>query len=65
MLAVAGLDVTYLRDLPAAADKLTADDVLAASAKYLSPSVLVPVLVGDAEQIASVSCTARRQRGAS
>ena len=51
-LAVAGLDVSYLRALPAAADKLTVDDVLAAAATYLSPARLAPVLVGDAEVIA-------------
>lgn len=51
-LATAGLDVSYLRALPAAADKLTADDVLAASAKYLAPARLASVLVGDADVIA-------------
>jgi zinc protease len=52
-LAVAGLDVSYLRDLPLAADKLTVDDIAAASATYLSPSALAPVLVGDADQVAA------------
>jgi predicted Zn-dependent peptidase len=51
-LAVAGLDVSFLRDLPLAADKLTVEDIAAASAKYLAPSVLAPVLLGDADQIA-------------
>ena len=50
-LAMNGLDVSYLRDLPAAADKLTVDDIAAASAKYLSPSALAPVLLGDADEI--------------
>lgn len=51
-LATAGLSISYLKDLPLAADKQTIDDVAAAAAKYLSPSLLAPVLVGDAEQIA-------------
>ncbi|MBA2610253.1 MAG: insulinase family protein [Actinobacteria bacterium] len=51
-LATAGLSISYLKDLPLAADKQTVEDVAAAAAKYLSPSLLAPVLVGDAEQIA-------------
>ena len=51
-LAVADLDVSYLKTLPEAASKLTVDDILAASSKYLAPALLAPVLVGDAEQIA-------------
>jgi predicted Zn-dependent peptidase len=51
-LAVAGLDVSYLRELPAKANKLKADDVAAAAAKYLAPAMLAPVLVGDADVIA-------------
>ncbi len=51
-LAIAGLDVSYLRELPAAAARLTADDVAAAAAKYLAPTLLGAVLVGDAETIA-------------
>ncbi|MEY2424987.1 MAG: zinc protease [Actinomycetota bacterium] len=51
-LAIAGLDVSYLKELPAAAAKLSADDVAAAAATYLAPALLAPVLVGDAEQIA-------------
>ncbi len=50
-LAVAGLDVSYLKELPAAAAKLSADDVAAAAATHLAPSLLAPVLVGDAEEI--------------
>ena len=50
-LAIAGLDVSYLRELPAAAAKLTADDVAAAAATYLAPALLAPVLVGDVDQI--------------
>jgi zinc protease len=52
-LAVAGLDVSYLRELPAKANKLGADDVAAAAAKYLAPATLAPVLVGDADVISS------------
>ncbi len=51
-LAVGGLDVSYLRDLPLAADKLTVDEVAAAAAAVSSPGALVPVLLGDADQIA-------------
>ncbi|HUR76816.1 MAG TPA: pitrilysin family protein [Acidimicrobiales bacterium] len=50
-LAIAGLDVSYLRELPAAAAKLSADDVAAAAATYLAPTLLAPVLVGDADVI--------------
>ncbi len=50
-LAIAGLDVSYLKELPAAAAKLSAEDVAVAAATYLAPSLLAPVLVGDAEQI--------------
>lgn len=50
-LAIAGMDVSYLRDLPAKASKLTVDDVAAASAAYLAPALLAPVLIGDAEVI--------------
>jgi predicted Zn-dependent peptidase len=51
-LAIAGLDVSFLRDFPAAAAKLSTDDVAAAAHKYLAPTLLAPVLVGDAETIA-------------
>src|SRR5205085_2327930 len=50
-LTIAGRDVSYLRALPAAAAKLTADDVAAAAAKYVAPALLAPVLVGDADAI--------------
>jgi predicted Zn-dependent peptidase len=52
-LAIAGLDVSYLKELPAAAAKLSADDVAAAAATYLAPALLAPVLVGDADEIGS------------
>jgi predicted Zn-dependent peptidase len=51
-LAIAGLDVSYLRDLPLAADKQTPEDIARVAATYLAPALLAPVLVGDAEQIA-------------
>ncbi len=51
-LAIAGLDVSYLRDLPTAADKQTPDDIARVAATYLAPVLLAPVLVGDAEVIA-------------
>jgi predicted Zn-dependent peptidase len=51
-LAIAGLDVSYLRELPAKAAHLSVDDVAAAAATYLAPSLLAPVLVGDADVIA-------------
>jgi predicted Zn-dependent peptidase len=50
-LAIAGLDVSYLRDLPAKANKLTIDDVATAASTYLAPALLAPVLVGDADLI--------------
>jgi predicted Zn-dependent peptidase len=50
-LAIAGLDVSYLRELPVRAAKLTVDDIAAATAKYVAPSLLAPVLVGDADVI--------------
>ncbi|HUR77333.1 MAG TPA: pitrilysin family protein [Acidimicrobiales bacterium] len=50
-LAIAGLDVSFLRELPAAAAKLSVDDVAAAAATYLAPTLLAPVLVGDADVI--------------
>ena len=51
-LAIAGLDVSYLRELPAKANQLSTDDVAAAAAKYLAPSLLAPIVVGDADVIA-------------
>ncbi len=51
-LAIAGLDVSYLRELPLAADKQSPDDIARVAATYLAPSSLAPVVVGDAEQIA-------------
>jgi predicted Zn-dependent peptidase len=51
LLASFGLDLDYLRGLPAAVAKVTVDDVLEASARWLAPSALVTVMVGDASVI--------------
>jgi predicted Zn-dependent peptidase len=50
-LAGAGIGVEYLRDHPAALTTVTAEEVLAVSARLLAPTRLVTVLVGDAEKI--------------
>ena len=50
-LSASGLGVEWLRDYPAALEKVTVDEVLAAAKTYLSPSVLTPVFVGDAAAI--------------
>jgi len=46
-LAGAGLELTWLREHAEALKRVTVDDVLAAGARWLAPSVLTPVLVGD------------------
>jgi zinc protease len=46
-LAGSGLELTWLRDHARALEQVTVDDVLAAGARWLAPSVLTPVLVGD------------------
>jgi zinc protease len=46
-LAGAGLGVDWLREHPAALEKVTVDDVLEAGARWFAPSALTPVLVGD------------------
>jgi predicted Zn-dependent peptidase len=51
-LAGAGLPLEWLKEHAAALQRVTPDDVLAASARWLAPSVLTPVLVGDASQVA-------------
>jgi predicted Zn-dependent peptidase len=48
-----GLGVDYLRDQPRKIAAVTLDDVREASRRYLAPSKLVTVLVGDASKIAS------------
>ena len=51
-LAAAGLGVDWLREHPAALERVTVEDVLAAGSRYLSPRALTPVLVGDAGVVA-------------
>jgi zinc protease len=47
-LAGAGLGVEWLRQHPADLERVTVDDVREAGARWFAPSVLSPVLVGDA-----------------
>jgi predicted Zn-dependent peptidase len=54
-LAIAGLDVPYLRELPVRAAKLTVDDIASAAATYVAPTLLAPVLVGDADVISGAA----------
>jgi len=51
ILAANGLDAAWLRGAPARYAKVTVDDVLRVSRRYLGPGRLVTVLVGDAAQI--------------
>ena len=51
-LASAGLGVDWLREHPKALEAVTVDDVLAAGARWLAPSLLTPVLVGDTAVVA-------------
>lgn len=51
-LAGAGLELGWLRDYAAALQAVTVDDVLAAAARWLAPSALTPVLVGDVDVVA-------------
>ena len=46
-LATSDLPIEYLRDFPRAVEALSASDVMEASRRYLAPSRLVTVLVGD------------------
>jgi predicted Zn-dependent peptidase len=50
-LAGAGLPLTWLKDHAAALQRVDPDDVLEAGARWLAPSLLTPVLVGDAEKV--------------
>lgn len=50
-LAAADLDVSWLRTHPQALAKVTVEQVLQASARYLAPSTFTSVLVGDADVI--------------
>ena len=51
-LAGAGLGVEWLREHPRALEAVTVDEVLAAGARWLAPSRLTPVLVGDTAVVA-------------
>ena len=51
-LAASGLGVSWLRDYPRALATVTVDAALEAAGRYLAPSRLTTVLVGDVEQIA-------------
>ncbi len=52
-LVSAGLPVEYLREYPAALERVTVEEVLVAARRFLSPRRLTTVLVGDAAVIAS------------
>jgi predicted Zn-dependent peptidase len=52
-LVTHGLGVDYLRDFPKRVMALTAAEVREASERYLAPSRLVTVLVGDASRVAA------------
>jgi predicted Zn-dependent peptidase len=52
-LAGAGLELSWLKDHAAALQRVTVEDVLAAGARWFAPSVLTPVLVGDASVVAA------------
>ena len=50
-LAAAGLGVSWLRDYPKLLNAVTVDDALAAAARYLAPTGLTTVMVGDVAQV--------------
>jgi predicted Zn-dependent peptidase len=50
-LTVFGLDISYLKEYPACINAVTTADVRDACMRYLAPSKLVTVLVGDASRI--------------
>jgi predicted Zn-dependent peptidase len=52
-LAGAGLELSWLKQHAAALERVSVDDVLAAAARWFAPSVLTPVLVGDASVVAA------------
>ena len=51
LLAAAGLGVQWLRDYPRALSAVTVEQVREAAGRWLAPSRLITVLVGDAEQV--------------
>lgn len=52
-LVIFGLGIEYLRSYPRRVSALTATDIREASMKYMAPSRLITVLVGDASRVAS------------
>lgn len=46
-----GLDVTWLREHPAALARVTVDDVLLQAQRFLAPAALATVVVGDAARV--------------
>ena len=52
-LAGSGLGVEWLRDHPKPLPAVTVEDALAAGARYLAPTRLTTVLVGDVAQVAA------------
>ncbi|MGZ6826335.1 MAG: M16 family metallopeptidase [Mycobacteriales bacterium] len=51
-LSANGLGVEWLRDYPRQLEAVTVEDVLEAGARWFSPTVLTPVLVGDTAVVA-------------
>jgi predicted Zn-dependent peptidase len=52
-LAASGLSIDWLREYPRQLNAVTVEDVLAAGARWLAPTVLTPVLVGDSATVAA------------
>jgi predicted Zn-dependent peptidase len=52
MLVGADLGVDYLREFPKQLEKVSTDDVLASAARWMAPSRLTTVLVGDVKVVA-------------
>jgi len=50
-LTAQGLDLNYLRELPAATERVTVDDLQNVASTFLSPAALSAVMVGDADVI--------------
>jgi predicted Zn-dependent peptidase len=63
-LVSSGLGVEYLRDYPGTLEKVTVDDVLEVSRRFLSPLELTTVVVGDAAAVGpSLRSLATVERG--
>jgi predicted Zn-dependent peptidase len=50
-LVAGGLDLEWLREHPGRLAKVTVDEVGAQAARFLAPTSLATVVVGDAEQV--------------